>query len=179
MNLRPRDIGLISLVVAALTLASSVVLVAATGVGPGQSLMAAHCLPRHPASTQVQVALSDGGAMMGVSSMMVSMSADATSVQAGAVTFVASNYGLHNHELLILPMASDGPGTRPVRTDGKVNESSSLGEASRSCASDVGDGIAPGTRSWVTLNLATETYELLCDEPWHYADGMFTAITVR
>jgi hypothetical protein len=76
-------------------------------------------------------------------------------------------------------VATDGPGTRPVGTDGKIQESSSLGEASRSCASGVGDGIAPGTRSWITVNLSPGTYEVLCDQPWHYANGMFTTITVR
>jgi uncharacterized cupredoxin-like copper-binding protein len=107
------------------------------------------------------------------------MNADASSVPAGAVTFVASNFGRLNHELLIFPMAPDGPGTRPVDTGGKIDEASSLGEASRSCASGVGDGIAPGTRSWITVNLSPGIYELLCDLPWHYANGMFTTITVR
>jgi uncharacterized cupredoxin-like copper-binding protein len=179
VKFRPREIWLISFAVVALTLGSIVVFVAATGVGPGQSLKVANCLPRDPVSTRVQVALNDGGAMMGGSSVMVSMSADTTSVPAGAVTFVASNFGRLNHELLILPMTADGPGTRPVGADGKIDESSGLGEASRSCASGVGDGIAPGVRSWVTVKLAPGTYELLCDVAWHYADGMFTTFTVH
>jgi uncharacterized cupredoxin-like copper-binding protein len=174
VKLRSREIWLVSFTVAALTLASIVVFVVATGAGPGRSLTAKNCLPIHPAATQVQVTLSDGGAMMGGSSM----NANASSVPAGAVTFVASNFGRLNHELLIFPMAPDGPGTRPVGTDGKIQETSSLGEASRSCAGGVGDGIAPETRSWVTVNLAPGTYELLCDLPWHYANGMFTTITV-
>jgi uncharacterized cupredoxin-like copper-binding protein len=178
VRLRSREIWPVSFVVAALTLASIVVFVVGTGAGPGRSLTAKNCLPIHPASSQVQVTLSDGGAMMGGSSMMVSMNADASSVPTGAVTFVASNFGRLNHELLIFPVATDGPGTRPVGTDGKIQESSSLGEASRSCASGVGDGIAPGTRSWITVNLSPGTYEILCDQPWHYANGMFTTITV-
>ena len=179
MKLRSREIWLVSFAVAALTLASIPVFVVATNAGPGRSLTPKNCLPIHPAFAQVQVTLSDGGAMMGGSSMMVSMNADASSVPAGAVTFVASNFGHLNHELLIFPMATDGLGTRPVGTGGKIDESSSLGEASRSCAGGVGDGIAPGTRSWITVNLGPGTYELLCDLPWHYANGMFTTITVR
>ena len=116
--------------------------------------------------------------MGGGSAMMVSLAAVPGSVPSGSVTFVATNTGAMNHELLILPLPSDGAGTRPVGTDGKINEQSSLGEASASCGRGPGDGISPGTRSWVTVNLAPGKYELLCDEPWHYANGMFTELTV-
>jgi uncharacterized cupredoxin-like copper-binding protein len=176
---RTRHVLIVSFTVAVLTLASVIVFVAATGFGRGPSLTESYCQPRHPATTKVQVTLNDGGGVMGGSLMMVSMSADSALLPAGRVTFVASNFGRLNHELLILPASIDGPGTRPVRVEGKIDESSSLGEASRSCASGVGDGIAPGTSSWVTVNLAPGTYELLCDLPWHYASGMFTTITVR
>jgi uncharacterized cupredoxin-like copper-binding protein len=30
----------------------------------------------------------------------------------------------------------------------------------------------------VTLTLRPGNYELLCDVPWHYADGMYAAFTV-
>ncbi len=29
------------------------------------------------------------------------------------------------------------------------------------------------------MTLKPGRYELLCDEPWHYAAGMFTVLTVR
>ena len=116
--------------------------------------------------------------MGGGSAMMVSLAAEPVSVPSGRVTFVATNTGALNHELLILPLPPDGASTRPVGTDGKINEQSSLGEASKSCGRGQGDGIAPGTRSWVTVNLAPGRYELLCDEPWHYANGMFAEFTV-
>ena len=116
--------------------------------------------------------------MGGGSAMMVSLTAAPGSVSSGSVTFVATNTGALNHELLILPLPSDGAGTRPVGTDGKINEQTSLGEASTSCGRGPGDGISPGTRSWVTVNLAPGRYELLCDEPWHYANGMFTEFAV-
>lgn len=179
MKLRSHEIWLLVLAVVALTITSVVVVGAAVGIRSSQSPMAINCLPLHPVSNQVQISLDDGGAMMGGSSMMVAMSADKKSVPAGEVTFVASNYGRINHEFLVLPLAADGPGTRRVGTDGKIDELSSVAEASRSCASGVGDGIAPRTRGWVTVNLAPGTYEVLCDVPWHYANGMFTTITVR
>jgi len=116
--------------------------------------------------------------MMGPSPMMFGLTASPTSVPAGRVTFVATNYGRLNHEFLVLPMAAYGLGTRPAGADGKINESSSLGEASKFCAAGAGNGISPGARSWVTLNLRPGTYELLCDMPWHYADGMYASFTV-
>ena len=66
-------------------------------------------------------------------------------VPAGQVTFVAVNHGSRKHELVVLPLASDTPaGRRVVGTDEAVDESASLGEASRSCAPGEGDGIEPG-----------------------------------
>ena len=110
--------------------------------------------------------------------MMVTLAPVPDSVASGPVTFVATNTGALHHELLVVPLPSDGAGTRPVATDGKISEQSSLGEASTSCGRGPGDGISPGTRSWVTVNLAPGRYELLCDEPWHYANGMFAEFTV-
>jgi uncharacterized cupredoxin-like copper-binding protein len=149
-------------------------------LGGGQSLTVSSCEPKTATGSVVNVTLSDrGGGMMGAgSAMMVSLVAAPDSVPSGQVTFVATNTGALNHELLILPLPSDGAGTRPVGSDGKINEQSSVGEASTSCGRGPGDGISPGTRSWVTVNLAPGRYELLCDEPWHYANGMFTELTV-
>ena len=149
-------------------------------LGGGQTLTLSTCEPKTTSRSVVNITLSDGGGGMmgGGSAMMVSLAAAPGSAPSGQVTFVATNAGALNHELLILPLPSDGAGTRPVGTDGKINEQSSLGEASTSCGRGPGDGISPGARSWVTVNLAPGRYELLCDEPWHYANGMFTEFTV-
>jgi uncharacterized cupredoxin-like copper-binding protein len=121
-----------------------------------------------------------GGAMMGAGgAMMVSVLASPDIVARGTVTFVATNTGALNHELLVLPAPTDGVGTRPVRANGKIDESTSLGEASTSCGQGTGGGVSPGTTSWVTLHLAPGNYELLCDVRWHYANGMFAGFTVR
>jgi len=148
------------------------------GVHRTSTLALATCQPSSSAGQTVQVSLTDGGGMMGQSPMMLGLTPSPTSVAAGRVTFVATNYGGLNHEFLVLPMPADGLGTRPVGADGKIDESSSLGEASKSCAAGAGNGIAPGARSWVTLDLCPGTYELLCDLPWHYANGMYSSFTV-
>ncbi len=129
---------------------------------------------------KVDVTLSDGGyAMMSHEPMMATLTSDPTSVAAGKISFVVLNNGTLAHEMVVLPLPSDGPGTRPVGSDGKVNETQSLGEASRSCAAGAGDGIAPGSLGWTTLTLMHGRYELVCDEPWHYAAGMFEVLMVQ
>ena len=116
--------------------------------------------------------------MGGGNAMMVPVATSPDSVPSGTVTFVATNTGTLNHELLVLPAPADGVGTRAVSRDGKINQFGGLGGASTSYGAGVGNGISPGTTSLVTLHLAPGNYELLCDEPWHYANGMFTELTV-
>ena len=82
------------------------------------------------------------------------------------------------HELVILPLPADGPGTRTTGSDGRLDESQSLGEASRSCGAGSGDGVSPGSTGWTTVPLMPGRYELACDQPWHYPAGMFDVLTV-
>jgi uncharacterized cupredoxin-like copper-binding protein len=134
--------------------------------------------PQLPGAT-VDVTLADrGNSMMGSRPMMVTLRAAPGTVGAGQVSFVVRNLGALAHELVILPLPTDGPGTRPTGADGKIDEGQSLGEASKSCAEGIGDGIAPGSTGWTTLTLQPGRYELVCDEPWHYAAGMFDILTV-
>lgn len=140
----------------------------------------ASCSVPHLGGVKVDVTLSDaGGTMMSQEPMMATLTSDPASVSAGRISFVAFNNGTLVHELVVLPLPSDGPGTRPTGADGKINEAQSLGEASRSCGSGAGNGIAPGDMGWTTMTLGAGRYELICDEPWHYAAGMFTVLTVH
>ncbi len=134
--------------------------------------------PALPGAT-VDVQVTDAGnSMMGQTPMRVTLLASPASVAAGKVSFVVANTGVLVHELVILPLPADGPGTRPTGSDGKIDESQSLGEASRSCGAGTGDGIAPGSTRWTTVTLNPGRYELVCDQPWHYAAGMFDVLTV-
>ena len=73
-----------------------------------------------------------GGPMMGGPGMggsvrggMMRLTADATSVPHGTVSFVATNLGSINHELVILPLPDNQiVGTRPLRDDSTVDETS-------------------------------------------------------
>lgn len=128
--------------------------------------------------TTVRVTAVDMGAMMGGRSRM-GLVVDRTQVPAGTVSLVLANAGWRAHELVVLPLA-DGQqvGTRSVGADGTVDESASLGEASRTGAAGTGDGVEPGTAGWTTLDLPAGRYELVCNLPGHYAAGMYAELTV-
>jgi len=119
----------------------------------------------------------NGANMMGGGHMM-KVTASVSTVAAGEISFRALNSGMMTHELLVLPLSAGGPGARRVGTDGRVSEAGSLGEASKSCGEGAGDGIAPGAISWVTVRLSPGPYELVCNQPGHYAMGMFTRFDV-
>lgn len=132
--------------------------------------------------TVVDVTLTNmGGAMMrgaGVGGMMRVL-ADRSQVPAGTVSLRVANTGSLVHELVVLPLPpGQQVGDRTVGTDGRVDETGSAGEASRTCASGAGDGIDPGAIGWVTVQLAPGTYELICNLAGHYAAGMYTELTV-
>ena len=171
-----------SLLPAAL-LAGGVAAIVLAGGGTGMPTNGAYgvisCTAPSLPGTTVTVQLTDMGNMgMAQAPMRASLVAAPTSVTAGRVSFVAPNTGSLVHELVVLPLPVDGPGTRPTGADGKIDESQSIGEASRSCGAGTGDGIAPGSTGWTTITLTPGRYELVCDQPWHYAAGMFDVLTV-
>jgi uncharacterized cupredoxin-like copper-binding protein len=134
--------------------------------------------PTMPGTT-VAVRVTDASdMMMSQAPMRATLVVSPSSVRAGQISFVVTNTGALAHELVILPLPADGPGTRPVGTDGRIDESQSLGEVSRSCGAGTGDGISPGATGWNTVTLKAGRYELVCDQPWHYAAGMFDVLTV-
>lgn len=174
---------------------STLAVAASGGFGSGQpsrpfAAQAAH-VPSLPGSV-VDVTLADRGSMMGTGTMMggfgsasgwpggaMQVLANRSSVPAGTVSFRVLNAGHLVHELVVLPLANDAaPGSRAVGPDGTVDETGSLGEASRSNGADHGDGIRPGAAGWTTLTLAPGRYELVCNIPGHYAAGMHTELDV-
>jgi uncharacterized cupredoxin-like copper-binding protein len=134
--------------------------------------------------TVVNVSLTSmGGAMMGGRNHMgggvMWLGVDRATVPAGSVSFVATNFGGIDHELVVLPLGDNQrAGMRPIGGHAKIDEAGSLGEASASGAEGAGDGIRPGSSGWVTLTLAPGRYELVCNLPGHYGAGMSTELTV-
>lgn len=161
---------------ALLLAAGSVVALAAAGTTPAGT---AACSPASLPGQQVQVLLADmGGAGSMMGGRMVLRAAPQT-VHSGTVTFLAVNHGVRSHELVVLPLTSGASaGARPVGADNTVDETGSVGEASRGCGDGHGDGIQPGQAGWVTLTLQPGRYGLLCNQPRHYAAGMFAELDV-
>ncbi len=141
--------------------------------------------PKLP-GTVVNVSLTNmGGSMMGgqANGMMgagaMGLNADHATVPHGTVSFLVTNDGSIDHEMVVLPLAaSQTAGARSVGGDGKIDEAGSLGEASKTDGSGAGDGIAPGGSGWVTVTLAPGHYELVCNLPRHYTAGMYTQFNV-
>ena len=174
--------------------AASVVLgVATTGLialaSGGAPPASASCEAPALAGAVVNVSLTDMGDMMGPGMMgpsghmrgmgMMRITADPATVSAGQISLRTNNFGALTHEVVILPLApGQWPGQRAIGADGEVDESGSVGEASRTCGADEGEGILPGASGWTTVTLPPGRYELLCNIAGHYGAGMYTELDV-
>ena len=116
--------------------------------------------------------------MMGQTPMRATLLATPVNVPGGKVSFVVANTGALVHELVILPLPADGPGTRPTRLRWQDRRVPELWRGVPIVRWGTGDGIAPGSTAWTTVVLKPGRYELVCDRPWHYAAGMFDVLTV-
>lgn len=161
---------------------------------PSRPVPPAGCSPPALPGSVVDVTFTDMGGMMGPDMMtpgmmgsgmmgphmgMKRITANPASVPAGPVSLRAFNRGWLPHEVVVLPLATGRSiGQRPVGADWKIDETGSLGEAAQTCGSGDGGGIAPGSASWVTLNLAAGRYELVCNIAGHYSFGMYTELDV-
>ena len=155
------------------------------GGGTGYTYSQLSCsAPRSLPGRTVTVMLAD----MGMHRMMAStaplgapmmLRAVPATVPTGQISLVAENMGWRTHELVILPLQAGSPaGQRIPGPDGKVDESGSLGEASASCAAGSGEGISARAVGWTTVTLPTGRYELVCNLPNHYANGMHQELDV-
>ncbi len=148
----------------------------------GRGAVPTSCAAPQLEGSVVNVTLSNRGGpmMMGSGHMgMMSITAQPGAVPTGRVSFVVTNTGSLTHELVVLPLAPGAHiGQRGVGPDNKVDESTSLAEASNSCGAGAGEGISPGSTGWVTLDLPAGRYELVCNIVGHYQAGMSTLLTV-
>ncbi|MEU7244151.1 sulfocyanin-like copper-binding protein [Streptomyces sparsogenes] len=202
---RRRGVWLVVLgAIAALVLGVATTLSAAAGgifrsPGPtGGSAPSAQCGPPSLRGRVVDVTVGDMGGMMrrmmgdahdhlppgggpswNHSMGMMWLRATPRAVPAGTVSLRVVNTGAFAHEVVVLPLRTgQAVGERPVGTNGKTSEAGSPGEASRTCGTGKGEGIAPGATGWTTLTLRSGRYELVCDIPGHYAAGMYDELDV-
>jgi uncharacterized cupredoxin-like copper-binding protein len=181
------QIGVVALAVVALAIASVVVIAAADdgwGHHSGYGLVGGCALPSLPGTVVDVTLVNMGGSMMGrgasMNGGMMRLTMNRSSVAAGTVSFLATNAGNIVHELVILPLvAPQTVGSRTIGDDARIDEGGSLGEASATCGAGGGDGIAPGSSGWVTVDLPAGTYEIVCNLPGHYGAGMYSQLVVR
>jgi uncharacterized cupredoxin-like copper-binding protein len=201
---RPVMVGALAAAVIALV-ASAAVAVGVIGPSSGPSSLrggvghsgfgflsgSSRAAPRLP-GTVVNVALTNmGGPMMAQSNGMMGqgsgmmngggmrLSADHATAPHGTVSFLVTNSGSINHEMVVLPLLnSRAVGARPIGGGARIDEAGSLGEASKTGGAGAGEGIVPGASGWVTVTLAPGQYELVCNLAGHYTAGMYTQLTV-
>ncbi len=88
----------------------------------------------------------------------------------GTVKFHVTNLGTTDHEMIVIPLPSGAaPAVLKDPSTGEANEAASLGEVGSTPVGKSGD---------VTLQLKAGKYALLCNEPGHFAGGMYTTLIV-
>lgn len=194
---RPLVVGALIAAVLALVIAAAVALGALggstsslppmmAGSGPSTSGSLPGPSPELPrlAGAVVKVSLTDSGGPMGEGTGMMhpgamGLSMDRITVPHGTVSVLVTNDGSVSHEVVILPLSgAQVAGARPFGANARVDETGSLGEASKSGGQGEGEGIAAGAVGWVSVTLAPGRYELVCNLPGHYVSGMYGELTV-
>jgi uncharacterized cupredoxin-like copper-binding protein len=117
-------------------------------------------------------AAGDGGAAttvnvaLGTADNEYAMEPDPAEAPAGTVTFVVTNGGAMEHEMVV------------IKTDkGAANLGEANGEADETGAVDE-IVLAAGESGELTVDLDAGGYALVCNLPGHYAAGMFADFTV-
>ena len=98
---------------------------------------------------------------------------DATSAEAGEVTFAIANFGTMTHEFLVAKTTYE-PGKIPVGANNRFDEE------------DPGIEVVDEIKEWpvdeakvLKVDLEPGTYELLCNIEGHYASGMHATLIVE
>lgn len=95
---------------------------------------------------------------------------DRTTIYAGPIVFGVTNGGAMVHEFVVLQTNTRPEALEPNPDEaGKIIEEGNIGEI---------DGVAAGRFSGLALDLTPGTYLLICNEPGHFAAGMYVEFTV-
>jgi uncharacterized cupredoxin-like copper-binding protein len=96
---------------------------------------------------------------------------DATSAPAGDISFTIDNDGTTGHEFLIVK-TDIAPGEIPVDGDHFPEDADGI-----EVIDEIGE-FAKGTTETLDVTLEAGSYQLVCNLPSHYANGMFTGFEV-
>jgi uncharacterized cupredoxin-like copper-binding protein len=112
----------------------------------------------------------------------MTLTADVNGVPAGDVTFIVTNSGTIDHEMVVLqtgtpfdklPVVDGGDPPAPVASGAnKVSEDHNVGETGDPNVK------AGGTRTFTIKNMKPGSYALVCNIAQHYGLGMRAAFTV-
>lgn len=100
-----------------------------------------------------------------------SVSVDAASAPAGEVSFTVDNDGTIGHEFLIVK-TDIAPGEIPVVGDRFPEDADGI-----EVIDEIGEYPA-GTTETLEVTLTPGSYQLVCNLPDHYANGMYTGFVV-
>jgi uncharacterized cupredoxin-like copper-binding protein len=126
------------------------------------------------ASSNSSDTAADGSTLIIASVREWKVAANRISVSAGPTTFLVSNLGTIKHEFL-LTKTDFANGQIPI--DSKLNRFSEEGKGVK-VVNEISEW-APLTTQLLTFNLAPGNYQLLCNLPGHYGNGMHTELTVK
>jgi uncharacterized cupredoxin-like copper-binding protein len=96
---------------------------------------------------------------------------DATAAEAGTVDFTIANEGTIGHEFLIVK-TDIAPGDIPVEGDHFPEDASDI-----EVIDEIGE-FTKGTTEALTVTLEPGSYQLVCNLPDHYENGMFVGFEV-
>ena len=96
---------------------------------------------------------------------------DATAAEAGTVDFTITNEGSIGHEFLIVK-TDIAPGDIPVEGDHFPEDASGI-----EVIDEIGE-FTKGTTEPLTVTLEPGSYQLVCNLPDHYGNGMFVGFEV-
>ncbi len=96
---------------------------------------------------------------------------DATTAKAGEIVFTVANDGSIGHEFLVVK-TDIASGEIPLDGDHFAEPTDGI-----EVIDEIGE-FAKGTTETLTLNLTPGTYQLVCNLPGHYANGMHMSFTV-
>lgn len=146
------------------------------GVLLGAAAISAGCsddeADNSPGGDSVATAPSDGGSTAVAASVKEwSVQADAPSAPPGEVTFTVTNEGTVTHEFLVV--RTDAPdGSIPLDGDHFSEDDPAV-----TVVDEISEFAAGDTKT-LTVSLEAGTYQLVCNLPGHYANGMHTPFAV-
>jgi len=92
--------------------------------------------------------------------------------KAGKVTFTMTNYGTITHEMLVVK-TDIAPGQITIGADGKFNEE----DPAWTVVDEISE-FDPGITESKSFDLAPGKYQIVCNIPNHYTNGMFLPFEV-